>query len=146
MRYSRLVHCYWQKQSFFKIGLPKNCTNFTGRHLSWSVFLIKFHLKFAKFLRTHFFKEHLRWLLLYWQRSNLSRWLHYYLNLVNTGSQSSICLFKVNNRRTRRMQEICSKITIKTLEHTSYIVLLLLWTCKCRLDYKQDAKNQIFPV
>ena len=63
-----------QKQSFADIlqnRTLKNLANFTGKHLCWSLFLIKlrlqhkcFPVKFAKFLRTAFFTEHLRWLLL----------------------------------------------------------------------------------
>ena len=57
---------------FFKIGLLKNFTNFTGKLLCWTLFLIKLQLglqlylkkEFAKFLRTPFFTEHLRWQLL----------------------------------------------------------------------------------
>ena len=30
-----------RSQMFFKIGFLKNFTNFTGKHLCWSVFLIK---------------------------------------------------------------------------------------------------------
>ena len=30
--------------------------------------------------------------------------------------QANICLFKVNNRNTRKRYEICSKLTIKTPE------------------------------
>ena len=95
-------------QMYFKMGVLKNFANFTGKHLCWSLFLIKVltnfiknsptqvfscemwknfkntfsteHLhgcfcqkrlqdrclpvKFAKFLRTPFFTEYLRWLLL----------------------------------------------------------------------------------
>ena len=60
---------------FSKIGVLKNVTNFTQKHLCWSCFLIKlqalhkskthvflWNLKF--FLRTPFFAEHLQWLLL----------------------------------------------------------------------------------
>ena len=72
----------YQKQMFFKMGILKNLANFTGKHLCWSLFLIKlqafqacnfikkrlqhrcFPMKFAKFIRTPFLKEHLRWLLL----------------------------------------------------------------------------------
>ena len=61
---------------FFKIGVLKNFAVFTGKHLSWSHFLIKslfikkrpqrryFPVNIAKFLRTAFFIEHLQWLLL----------------------------------------------------------------------------------
>ena len=46
---------------FYKIGVLKNFADFTGKHLCWSLFLIKLHTlkcfptKFAKFLRTLFF-------------------------------------------------------------------------------------------
>ena len=45
-----------RSQMFFKIGVPKNFANFTGIHRCFPV-------KFAKFLRTLFFTEHLRQLL-----------------------------------------------------------------------------------
>ena len=65
---------------FFKIDVLKNLAIFAGRHLCWSLFdedvglkvctFIKkrlqhrcFPLDIAKFLRTAFFIEHLRWLL-----------------------------------------------------------------------------------
>ena len=62
-------------QMFFKIGVLKNFANFRGKHLCWSFFVIKlqpknrprhrfFPMKFANFLRTPFFTEHLWWLLL----------------------------------------------------------------------------------
>ena len=48
---------------FFKIGVLKNLTNFTGKHLRWSLFLIKLHVNFLiKF--TPFFSDCLLWLLL----------------------------------------------------------------------------------
>ena len=66
-------------QLFIKIGVLKSFSNFTGKHLCWSLFLkslqaeglqiylkslqhMCFPVKFVKFLRTHFFTEHLRWL------------------------------------------------------------------------------------
>ena len=39
---------YFQKQPvelFFKNGVPKDFLNFTGKHLCWSFFLIKFRSK-----------------------------------------------------------------------------------------------------
>ena len=61
-------------QMFFKIGVPQACSFIKIRlqHRCFSV-------KLAKSLRTHFFKEHLRWLLLYILYThdiicNLSRW------------------------------------------------------------------------
>ena len=67
---------------FFKISIFKNFTNFTAKHLCWSLFLIKLQAhrpaillkrdsKTGAFLRNYynsyehfFFKEHLQWLLL----------------------------------------------------------------------------------
>ena len=67
-----------RSQMFLKIGVLKNVANFTGKDLRWSLFLIKlqaynfiketptqmFFVKFTNFLRTPFFTEHARWLLL----------------------------------------------------------------------------------
>ena len=64
---------------FFKMGVLKKFSNFTGNYLCWSLiikveacnFINKrlqhrcFSVKFAEFLRTPFFTEHLRRLLLY---------------------------------------------------------------------------------
>ena len=66
-----------------KNGVLKNFTVFTGKHLCWSLLLIKLQacnfvkketlaqvfcvftpVNFVKFLRTPFLKEHLRWLFL----------------------------------------------------------------------------------
>ena len=33
---------------FFKISVPKNSANFTGKHLCWSLFLTKFFTHFIK--------------------------------------------------------------------------------------------------
>ena len=40
-----------RSQMFFKIGVPKNFANFTGKHLCWSLFLTKL-LTFPFFYRT----------------------------------------------------------------------------------------------
>ena len=54
---------------FYKMGALKSCTIFTGKHLCWSLFLIKLNKKrlqntclpenIAKFVRTPFFRAHL---------------------------------------------------------------------------------------
>ena len=76
-------------QMFFKKGVLRNFATFTGKYLSWSLFLIKLQglepatlfkrdfnsgaiLFFAKFLRTAFSVEHLQWLLLSVQQSTCS--------------------------------------------------------------------------
>ena len=46
-----------RSQMFFKIGVSEKFVNDTGKHRCFPV-------KFEKFLRTPFFTEHLRWLLL----------------------------------------------------------------------------------
>ena len=48
---------------FFKIDVIKNFVNFTGKHLCWSLFLIKFKTD-SKTDVLSFFTEHLRWLIL----------------------------------------------------------------------------------
>ena len=75
-------------QMFFKICLHKNFANFTGKHQCWSAFLMKLqlwrsamllrsarlHHRFFPvnlFLKTPFFTEHLRWLLLNKPRRSL---------------------------------------------------------------------------
>ena len=55
-----------------------------------------------------------------------------------TLSSDNICLFKVNNRNTRKSCEICLKLAIKTLErrHTLfYCFYYWLWTSKCWLHH-----------
>ena len=64
---------------FFKVGVLENSAIFTGKHLCWSLFLIKlqacnfikkklrlkcFLVHIAKFSRPAFLMEHPRWLLL----------------------------------------------------------------------------------
>ena len=61
---------------FFKIDLLKNSANFTGKHLCWSLFLIKFQAfrsvtpaqvfscDICEIFKNTIFTEHLQWLLL----------------------------------------------------------------------------------
>ena len=57
-----------RSQMFFQIGVLKNFSNFTAKHLSWSLCCrlsgACFSVKLSTFLRKTFFTEHLRWLLL----------------------------------------------------------------------------------
>ena len=97
-------------QMFYKIGVLKNVANFTGKHLCWSLFLIKlqtwicnfnkrrlqhshFSVKFAKFLRISFLTEHLWWLLLYHCKLHLYR-----LRILTIALDCNIipCLFELN--------------------------------------------------
>ena len=50
-------HYVLAQVKFFKIGLHKNFANFIGKHLCWSLFLIKFYAFRPSNL---FFIEHLR--------------------------------------------------------------------------------------
>ena len=76
-----LSKIYWNRsicfKMFFEIGVLENLAISTGKHLCWSLFLIKLQVfrtitllkrdsntGIAKFLRTAFFVEHLWWLLL----------------------------------------------------------------------------------
>ena len=71
-----------RSQMFFIIGVLKNFAYFTGKHRCFLV-------KFAKFLRTPFFTEHLRWLpqsiLLFTNLSSFTSPLalsHYFLTVL----------------------------------------------------------------
>ena len=92
-----------RSQMFVKIDVLKIFTNCTGKHLCRSLFLIKlkacnfikkrlqyrcFPKKFAKFLRTPFFTEHLWWLLL----SALKKYI--FSRTVNIKKDSTISLLK----------------------------------------------------
>ena len=63
---------------FFKIGVVKNFAIFTAKHLSINRFSKgnsktgDFLVNIAKFLRSFFFMEHLRWLLLHNQDNVLT--------------------------------------------------------------------------
>ena len=54
---------------FFKIGVLKKFAIFRGKHVYWSLFLIKlqvcnFPVNIAKFLKIAFFIKHVLWLFL----------------------------------------------------------------------------------
>ena len=102
-------------QIFLKIGILKSFTNFTSKHLCWSLFLKNlqavdlqlhrkrlqrrcFPVKFAKFVRTPFFTEHLRWLLLH------LRWLLlYFFFKVPFNSYFATLLWRTNNFFSRHI-------------------------------------------
>ena len=94
-----------RSQMFFKIGILKNFSIITGKHLCWNLFLIKLQIwrsaallkrdsnigvrvNIAKFLRTAFFIKHLWWLLLNENKSRLfillPDWLHYVIKSIKT--------------------------------------------------------------
>ena len=86
------LHSYLSSrlQMSFETDLLKNFAKFTGKHLCWSLFLIKlqasgnfikkriqhrrFPLNIEKFLRTAFFIEHLWWLLLQFIRKTFTQY------------------------------------------------------------------------
>ena len=43
-----------RSQKFFKIGVLKNFTNFTGKHLCWNLFLIKLQAEAFNFIKNIF--------------------------------------------------------------------------------------------
>ena len=77
-----------RSQIFFNIDALKNFASFTGKHLCWSLFLIKLHAlrpatllkrdsntavflwNWRSFLRTTSFTEHLQWFLLWFLQQN----------------------------------------------------------------------------
>ena len=46
---------------------------------------------------------------------------------LKVGLEASIYLFKVNNKNTGKRCEICTNLTIKTLERRQYVVLVFLF-------------------
>ena len=57
------------EQLFFEIDILKNFAIITGKHLCWSLFLIKLQacnslVNIPKFLRTALLIKHIQWLLL----------------------------------------------------------------------------------
>ena len=79
------------EEMFLKIGILNNFALLTGKHLSWSLFLSKstkkklqhrrFLLNNAKFSRTAFFIEHIRWLFLYLR-------ITFSMNIITFGIQN----------------------------------------------------------
>ena len=62
------MHCRnSHSHMFLKTYVLRNLTNFTRKHLCWSLFLIMLQ---AKFLRTRSFTEQLQWLLLWLLQQN----------------------------------------------------------------------------
>ena len=64
-------------------------------------------------------------------KEHFSDGLDYLRRSFSTGNPSNICLFKVNNRNTRKKCEIFSKLTIKTVfivnfENISHFFLVFL--------------------
>ena len=80
-----------------------------------------FPVNFEKFLRTPFFIEHLRWLPLPVALNGLMQGMsqRFYFDgysIYTDNNPVNICLFKVNNKSTRKKGEICSKLTRKVPE------------------------------
>ena len=96
-----------RSQMFFKIDVLKNFAIFTGRRFQHSCFPVNI----AKFLKTAFFIEHLRWLL---------------LSLINA------------KRYRNDLNWLCSTVFAVKFEHIlqclpSFSIHCSLWACKRRL-------------
>ena len=105
-------------------------TKFTGKHLSW-LYLGEFHTGFATLLKKGLHNRcEILWIflkqLLYWIPMN-----DCLLPLVQKGKvkcrrkpnvsfPTNIYLFKVNNRKTQKRSQICSKLTMKTPERRQF--------------------------
>ena len=104
-----------------------NFADFTGQHLCWILFWIKlqswkdpptqmFSCQISKILKNTFFKEHLRWLLLYILYTNdvtynLSRW--------NNGYNS---IYKKDQKKLKRFEKV-------VFWNTFYIIYRFLSLC-----------------
>ena len=103
------------RRCYVKDGVPKNFENFTGKHLCWSLFLMKllvqacnfikkrlhhqcFPVKFAKFLRTSFFNNICERLLLFVSPQNTIANSSFEFGLDQTLAECEVSiLFKHNN-------------------------------------------------
>ena len=130
---------------FCKKGVLRNFTKFTGKHLCQSPFLIKlqasglkllkkrlwhtcFPVNFAKFLRTPFRTEHLRWLL---------------LQMV-LGVRKSICKSERDHVHQGLKWEILkfSTTTTSTARVTSILTILVL-RCGC-VEARTDRDGNLY--
>ena len=65
-----------------------------------------------------------------------------YVPFYNSTYRGSIYLFKVNNGNIGTMRELCSKLTIKTLDifhNLLYCFSIWLWRCKYQLRIKSQS-------
>ena len=114
------------QEVFYKKGVHRNFTKFTGKNLCQSLFFNKvaglrpatllkkwlwhrfFPVNFAKFLRTPYFTKHLWWLLLWFETTRELFSTNIYLFKVSNRNTKKRCenMFKVNNENTERCQLI----------------------------------------
>ena len=120
-RYCSVCYRRSRPEVFFKKGVLTNFAKFTGKHLCHSFFfhkvanlrpatLLKMRLwhrcvtvNFAKFLRTSFFTEHLRWLLL--------------------------LLDEIQNTKKMKTRESKKRKFEKKVREIGWVVLIFLWLC-----------------
>ena len=128
-----LIHLNWQKQSFRGV-LRKRCSENMQQtyklSINWTRFSAwVFSCKFIAYFQNHFFLrvplDDCFWI----ESASLieclrGRGIRLFLLGNWNSSQSNIYLFKFNNRNTRKRCEICSKLTIKTLERRLEFLLL----------------------
>ena len=92
-------------EEFCKKGALRNFAKFTGKHLGQSLWYKCFPVNFAKFLRTLFLTEHLRWLL-----------FQLFYHVCYTKSQVSFYLWQIELVLKRsKLQNIMTRIVEGTL-------------------------------
>ena len=126
-----------RSQIFFETSSLKDFTRFTGKHLCWGLVLIKlqafrpttfletptqvFPVVIVKFLRTAFFIENLRWLLL----TVLPQWSRVSWSVCSLISRLEVLSNLIKNLHTKR----CTNNSL--LRVTKQFLLCLNWFITC---------------
>ena len=96
-------YCFYFRSSlsqmFLRIGVLKNFVIFLEKNLCWSIFLIKLQPLFNKVLRTGFFTEYFRWLLLLFSGIAQNQWFVF-------SSRTKLFLLNFNLHEGRRNSTI----------------------------------------
>ena len=126
---------------FFKLTLIKNLASFTEKHLCWNLFLIgcrpkagnfikkrlrcrHFPVKFAKFLGTPFFTEHLQCLLLF----HWNFWYSYFSKHHWKLTSSQLCIFSfAYNMDTTYLKSFKSFNASNYSNQLSFLPQNILW-------------------
>ena len=150
-----LIYLNWQKQSFRGV-LRKRCSENMQQtyklSINWTRFSAwVFSCKFIAYFQNHFFLrvplDDCFWI----ESASLieclrGRGIRLFLLGNWNSSPSNIYLFKFNNRNTRKRCEICSKLTIKTLERRLYVgpCQTLVFTCSKWTKENTRKRCEIF--
>ena len=135
---------------FFKIGVLRNFAVFTGKHLCWSLFLIKVQAKPAtlfkrdfntsaflwmwqNFYKHLFFIEHVRWYLSISSYLSKIMWDGFYYKGLHIWSEFVIYILLVETIPTSFYWLTCRKqklVQSKALQQRLFVLMLGFWQCR----------------